>query len=841
MNSVFSRLPPSTKELIKTMARNTIGRMPPSRSRLTGRLAKEGGNPVRDLRFRPWANYHSHNGRDWSRAVGRQMRSIFVSGKEGVPQTLVTEFARKWAEYCGVHHAVVVAHGTDALRLALAAALDHDGLTYGGEVIVPNFSFVASANAVLDRRFGVALVDVDPKTLSLDPERVEEAIVAGKTRAIMPVHLFGQPADMSALQTVARKHGLKVIEDAAQAHGAIHELGMAGSLGDVAGFSFQSFKNICSGEGGAITTNDQAIFERAWQMHNVGRARVGAQRWGHETLGWNCRATEYVAALLLHRLQLLEEQTTRRHSNYILLRELLKGIPCVEMLDIGPGVVRHSVHMIPMRYCPAECGGVGIDEFVSALSAEGLPGWRCYPTTISHQPAYQKLCSKHPDYVRVLPTPIADRATQETFVIDQNVFLGTEADMVEIAAIFRKVHDNYAPKAWQGGMPAAEKKGKLRSFPRVSTHRPITCAIKPVRCGIIGFGAMGRTHAAAVKDCPSFSFAAVTDIQTEVRPIAEKLGAKWFGSPEALIQSGEVDAIIIATPHWQHAQSAIAGLAAGLHVICEKPLTVTVAQADAVLEAAKHSKGLFAVVHQSRLDPVYRYAKQLLESGELGPIYHCSMVESLWRSNAYYRSSPWRATWKGEGGGVLLNQAPHLLDRYAWLCGMPESVLARCDTSLHPIDVEDTASALVRHSSGAHGYLHVSTNESPSISQTVISCDSGRIRIENGRMHITKLKQSISNATASDQRYWGDIPAELQEIPTGPSDDLFAAFYGNLAEAVSNPDKLVCRGASGRDAVELANAFILSSAREVPVTLPLDRAAYEILIADKCHREPAYT
>src|SRR5439155_1442106 len=157
----------------------------------------------------------------------------------------------------------------------------HDGLDYASEVIVPNFSFIASATAPLDRRFGVALVDVDPGTLLLDPTRVEEAIIPGKTRAIMPVHLFGQPADMTALRAIAEKHGLKILEDAAQAHGAVWESGPVGSLGDAAGFSFQSSKNMSCGEGGILTTNDAQVFERAYSMHNAGRAHVGGGRIMH--------------------------------------------------------------------------------------------------------------------------------------------------------------------------------------------------------------------------------------------------------------------------------------------------------------------------------------------------------------------------------------------------------------------------------------------------------------------------------------------------------------------------------------------------------------------------------
>src|SRR5581483_1680324 len=254
----FSYLSAKAKPWLRPLARATLGRLPPPASRLTGPLAREGGRPVRDVRLRPWATAHEGAADGWRSEAGALLRRIYTSGAEGLPQQLAEEFSRQWAAYCGCRYGLLLMHGTDALRIGLAAAFDHDGLDYGGEVIVPNFSFIASATAPLDRRFGVAFVDVDPGTLLLDPKRVEEAIIPGKTRAILPVHLFGQPADMTGLRVIANKHGLKILEDAAQAAGAAWETGPVGSLGDAAAFSFQSAKNLTSGEGGALTTNDAA-------------------------------------------------------------------------------------------------------------------------------------------------------------------------------------------------------------------------------------------------------------------------------------------------------------------------------------------------------------------------------------------------------------------------------------------------------------------------------------------------------------------------------------------------------------------------------------------------------
>ena len=433
----------SFKKIAKAIARQTFGRLPAPASRLTGPLAKDGGMRVRDVRFRPWAEDRGGNFVQWLFHVRPAFRRIFLSGVEGAPQPLAKQFARQWAEYCGCRYGLLLPHGTDALRIGLAAVLDHDGLDYGGEVIVPNLSFIASVTAALDRRFGVALVDVESDTMLLDPRRVEEAIVPGKTRAIMPVHLFGQPANMAALREIAGRHNLKIIEDAAQAHGSALDIGLAGSLGDAAGFSFQSFKNLNCGEGGAFTTNDEEVFERAYSLHNVGRSRIDNARWEHVTLGWNCRATEYQAALLIERFRNFERQQETRRRNFFTLRDMLGELKCVQPLAVHAAVRKHGVHMFVMRYKREYCGGLPIEDFLGACGAEGAPIHRGYKYTMAGQLAIEKLMAKRPDYFRLLPTPVADQAIEELVYIPQNVFLGTGNDMAEIAAAVRKVQAHY--------------------------------------------------------------------------------------------------------------------------------------------------------------------------------------------------------------------------------------------------------------------------------------------------------------------------------------------------------------------------------------------------------------
>lgn len=437
----------------RAVGRQTVGRLPRGSARLTGALALEGGIPVRNVRYHPWPSQGSATLAQWITVVGPSFRSIFLSGAEGLPQAWQKRFAEQWAAYCGCRHALLLPHGTDALRLALAAVFDHDGLEYGGEVIVPNLSFIASATAALDRRFGVAFVDVDAGTLNLDPVRVEEAIVPGKTRAIMPVHQFGQPADMTAIQAIARRHGLKVIEDAAQAHGAAWESGPVGSLGDAAAFSFQSAKNLASGEGGMLTTNDTATFDRAYSLHNAGRTRDKESRWEHASLGWNIRPTEYQAALLVDRFSRFDAQQEIRAGNFAALRQRLSEVPVLAPLVVHPSVRRHGMYMFVTRYRAEYCNGLPLEDFIRAVNAEGVPLTRCYSSTMSSQVVMQDLLARRPGYVRVLPTPVADRAAEEIVYLSARLFLGGEAEVDDIAAALHKVSRHYAGLA--GSRPAS--------------------------------------------------------------------------------------------------------------------------------------------------------------------------------------------------------------------------------------------------------------------------------------------------------------------------------------------------------------------------------------------------
>jgi dTDP-4-amino-4,6-dideoxygalactose transaminase len=328
-------------------------------------------------------------------------------------------------------------HGTDAVSAALIGALDLDGLGDGGEVIMPNYTFIATASAALSVRCSVSLVDVDPVSFTIDPAAVEAAIT-DQTRAIMPVHLGGHPADMAALNAIAKKHGLAVIEDAAQAHGAEHQGQKVGAIGDVGAFSFQSSKNLTAGEGGCLLTNHKDIRDRAYAFKDVGR-RPDGERWEYPRLGWNYRPSEYLAAILLARLDHLEEETKHRNENAAYLSEALDEIDGITPPQWRPWVTQHGYHLYMMLYDPAQFGGHSRDEFVRALDAEGISCTPGYKRPLSDEGALTTVAAKYPHLVKRHPCPNIEHAAEHSVWLYQNMLLGNQQDMDDIVEAISKI------------------------------------------------------------------------------------------------------------------------------------------------------------------------------------------------------------------------------------------------------------------------------------------------------------------------------------------------------------------------------------------------------------------
>ena len=268
-----------------------------------------------------------------------------------------------------------------------------------------------------------------------------------------------------------------------------------------------------------------------------------------------------------------------------------------------------------------------------------------------------------------------------------------------------------------------------------------------VRVGIIGIGNIGSSHAKSLSsgEIEGMVLTAIADLNPERHDWAkEKLpgGIALFDDAEKMMASGLIDAIIIATPHYYHPPLAIKGFAHGLHVISEKPAGVYLKQVKEMNEAAKKSDRVFAIMFNQRTNCIYRKMKEIVSSGELGAIKRTNWIITNWyRSQSYYDSGNWRATWAGEGGGVLLNQCPHNLDLWQWICGMPSMVHAFCHNGKwHDIEVEDDVTAYVEYPNGATGVFITSTADTPGTNRFEIMLDGGKLVCENDKLTLFKNK-----------------------------------------------------------------------------------------------------
>lgn len=358
-------------------------------------------------------------------------------------------------------------------------------------------------------------------------------------------------------------------------------------------------------------------------------------------------------------------------------------------------------------------------------------------------------------------------------------------------------------------------------------------ATDTVRMGVIGTGGMGSGHCLMIPKIPETELTAICDIDAQTRSaISEKYGVPGFEKHTDLLDSGLVDAVVIATPHYFHPPIAIDAFQRGLHVLSEKPIAVTVSAADEMIQAARQSGRKFGVMYQMRQEPQNLAARRVVQSGRLGEIYRTNLVMGWYRTQAYYNSGGWRATWTGEGGGVLINQAPHLLDLFSWLGGLPAAVTGQTRTRLHDIEVEDEAFATLEYPNGAHGYLYASTTESPNSIRLEICGDRGKLVLQDGALRVTGVEGSIREFTRSSGEMWAgpkttDVPVELEPLSNLPG---HAAITQNFARAILSDTPLLSPGSDGINAVELINAVILAGKSGKTVRVPVDRGEYDALL-----------
>ncbi|MBR3954361.1 MAG: Gfo/Idh/MocA family oxidoreductase [Clostridia bacterium] len=360
-----------------------------------------------------------------------------------------------------------------------------------------------------------------------------------------------------------------------------------------------------------------------------------------------------------------------------------------------------------------------------------------------------------------------------------------------------------------------------------------------VRVGVIGLGNMGSGHLNnyAKGKMPEIEITAICDIdEKKIAPALEKApDAKVFANATDLINSGIVDAILICTPHYFHPPMAIEGLNAGLHVMSEKPAGVYTKQVRELNEVAAKSDKTFAIMFNQRTNCVYRKVREMVQSGEYGEIRRVSWIITSWfRTQAYYASGGWRATWAGEGGGVMLNQCPHQLDLWQWICGMPAKVRAIChEGKWHDIEVEDDVSIYVEYPNGATGTFITTTGDCPGTNRLEITLDKAKIVVEDDNIKMFKLNGSTTDGIYNSGDGFAKLDGEWVDVETDGLNPQHVGVMNAFAAHILRGEPLVAGGEEGINGLTISNAAFLSSWLDKEIVLPIDEDLFYAKLQEK--------
>ena len=354
-----------------------------------------------------------------------------------------------------------------------------------------------------------------------------------------------------------------------------------------------------------------------------------------------------------------------------------------------------------------------------------------------------------------------------------------------------------------------------------------------VRVGIIGLGGMGSNHAGYLSrgEIPGARLAAVCDVElARLQNVSEKYGedVQAFDSADALFEAKCIDAVIVATPHYFHPPLVTQGLERGYLAMSEKPAGVYTKQVRQMNEVAAKSDRVFGVMFNQRTRGDHQKLKELVESGELGEIKRTIYIINDWfRAQSYYDSGGWRATWAGEGGGVLANQCPHNLDLWQWICGMPERIRAFCHFGkYHDIEVEDDVTAYAEYANGATGVFITSTGEAPGTNRLEISADNGKVVLEGGKITFWRTRVPSSQFLKEWPNGFGSPEVWKCEVPFRGGGEEHRGITKNWVQAIRQGTPLLASGDEGVRGVELANAMMLSTWTDDWVDIPVDEERF---------------
>ena len=342
--------------------------------------------------------------------------------------------------------------------------------------------------------------------------------------------------------------------------------------------------------------------------------------------------------------------------------------------------------------------------------------------------------------------------------------------------------------------------------------------MKKINLGILGIGNIGRDHIKRIVDgkCPEINLAAVCDLKQDRLDYARELaGAELpvFTDALEMMKSGLIDSVLVSVPHYDHPKFAMLAMENGLHVLIEKPAGVYTKQVLEMNAYAEAHDVKFGIMMNQRTNCIYRKMREIVQSGEMGNIRRTNWIITNWyRPQAYYDSGDWRATWSGEGGGVLLNQCPHNLDLWQWICGMPKTVHAHLHFGKwHDIEVEDDVSAYVEYENGATGMFITSTGDAPGTNRFEITLDKGKLIAEGDRLTMWKSEISEQEFSATNTSPFGSMKFKGSEVETDGENPQHTGVMNAFASAILHGTPLVAEGVEGIRGLTLSNAMHLSA------------------------------
>lgn len=648
----------------------------------------------------------------------------------GIDGKMVPQFEKEFAFAYGVPYAVASTSGTAAIHTALGALDLHPG----DEIITAPITDMGTIIPILYERCVPVFADVD-ETCNMDPADVERKITP-RTKAIVVVHLFGNPCDMDAMVGIARKHGLVLIEDCAQAHMTEYKGRLVGTIGDIGCFSFQQSKHMTTGDGGMTITSNKDYYEKMRLFVDKGYARKG---WGSRAylfLAPNYRMNELTAAVGLAQLKKVRAVVQRRHALGAHFTQLLSNIPGVAPVPLTKGA-ESSYWMVPVYL-----KGADVQAVAEAMRRRGVwvsagytvkPIYGCSATLAAKEEYREGLCHRAEEGLRrLICIPLDESWTNERVekvcrvlaecVVESGVTNGhCDPERSEGEAISFARGDCFALRARNDSGRGGARNDVMPRRPKADE------AISKVRIGIVGCGQMGRWHLDAYRKNPRVELVAFADSDlSRAQAFAREVGGRTYASHREMIEAERLDGVSLCTVPASHHPIALDLLDAGLHVLCEKPLAISVAQAEEMVRRAQERNRLLLPAFKFRFFEEVQRAKDLLGQNGFGRILNFRLMFG----GAIDMKGSWYADREVSGGGVLMDNGPHAFDLVRYLLGGIQTVAAEV-SACQNLPVEDTAHLLCVLENGVKGFIDLSwTTSIPSAAYLEIYGENGCLLLD---------------------------------------------------------------------------------------------------------------